>query len=309
MLLALDVGNTNVVGGLYDGRHLVTQWRVSTTPQRTADELHVLWDGLLRTRNLTLSAVDGACLASVVPSLTGSYRELAEQRIGVPTVVISNQIDLGIGIDTDNPPEVGADRLMNALAARERYGAPAVVADFGTSTNFDVVGPTGDFVGGVIAPGMAASVEALVARTAQLHRIALQRPPHAIGRNTTASMQSGAFFGYVGLVEGILERILAELGGRATVVATGGLAGIIVPETKLIEHVDPDLTLEGIRLVWERHRPHPPTPAARFAGPRQRKRGESLPRGLRPGTSARTSGEPGGMGAEPPRKTLTQSES
>lgn len=259
MLLALDVGNTNVVGGLYDGRRLVAQWRVSTQPARTADELHVLWDGLFRSRGLSLDTLDGVCLASVVPALTGTYRQLTEERLGLHTLVVSTTIDLGIAVDTDHPAEVGADRIMNALAARERYGAPAVVADFGTSTNFDVVSPDGAFIGGVIAPGMAASVEALVARTAQLHRIALQRPERAIGRNTTACMQSGAFFGYVGLVEGILDRVLAELGGRATVVATGGLANVIAPETTKIDRVDPDLTLEGIRLVWERNAggPHP----------------------------------------------------
>ncbi len=256
MLLALDVGNTNVVGGLYSGSQLVTQWRISTAPHRTADELHVVWEGLFRTQGLSLAggAVEGVCLASVVPSLTGSYQELLGTRLGLPIVVVSTRIDLGIEVDTDNPPEVGADRIMNALAARERYGAPAVVADFGTSTNFDVVSPSGTFIGGVIAPGMAASVEALVSRTAQLHRIALQRPERAIGRNTTACMQSGAFFGYVGLVDGLLDRIQSEIDGRATVIATGGLASVIAPETRKIDHVDADLTLEGIRLVWERHK-------------------------------------------------------
>lgn len=255
MLLALDVGNTNVVGGLFDGATLVHQWRVSTSPHRTADELHVLWGQLLGGRGLTPGAVTAVCLASVVPSLTGSYEDLARERLGLPLVTVSTRIDLGIVVDTDNPPEVGTDRIANALAARERYGAPAVVADFGTSTNFDVVSAAGSFIGGVIAPGMAASVDALVSRTAQLHRVALRRPERAIGRNTTACMQSGAFFGYVGLVEGIIDRILAELGGDAPVIGTGGLAAVIAPETSRIGHVDPDLTLEGIRLVWERNRP------------------------------------------------------
>jgi type III pantothenate kinase len=254
MLLALDVGNTNVVGGLYDGPRLVAQWRISTTPYRTADELHALWEGLFGTRGLALSAATGVCLASVVPSLTGSYEDLARQRLGLPLLIVSTQIDLGIAVDTDNPPEVGADRIMNALAARQRYGAPAVVADFGTSTNFDVVSSAGAFAGGVIAPGMATSVDALVARTAQLHRIPLRRPARAIGRNTTECMQSGAFFGYVGLVEGIIDRVRAELDGPAPVIATGGLATVIAPETQKIDRVDPDLTLEGIRLVWERNR-------------------------------------------------------
>jgi type III pantothenate kinase len=257
MLLAVDVGNTNVVGGLFDGARLAHQWRVSTAPQRTTDELHVLWEGLLRSRRLGLGDVSGVCLASVVPALTGSYEELAQQRIGCPLVTVSTRIELGIAVDTDNPPEVGADRIMNALAARERYGAPAVVADFGTSTNFDVVSAAGAFIGGVIAPGMAASVEALVSRTAQLHRIALRRPQRAIGRNTTECMQSGAFFGYVGLVEGIIDRILEELEAPAPVIGTGGLATVIAPETDRIRHVDQELTLEGIRLVWERNSPTP----------------------------------------------------
>jgi type III pantothenate kinase len=267
MLLALDVGNTNVVAGLYDGARLAAQWRVSTAPHRTADELHALWDGLFRTRGLSLEGIDGVCLASVVPSLTGSYQDLVTKRLGLPLLSVSTEIDLGIEVDTDNPREVGADRIMNALAVRERYGAPAVVADFGTSTNFDVVSPAGAFVGGVIAPGMATSVEALVARTAQLHRIALQRPERVVGRNTTACMQSGAYFGYVGLVEGIIDRIRAELGGNPVVIGTGGLASVIASETNRIARVDPDLTLEGIRLVWERNRPRLAPPGPPGGGP------------------------------------------
>jgi type III pantothenate kinase len=253
MLLALDVGNTNVVGGLYDGSRLAARWRVSTDARRTTDELRVLWQGLFHTRGLAPRQVSGACLASVVPALTGTYLQLVRELMGVPALVVGLDLDLGIRVDTDNPPEVGADRIANALAARERYGAPAVVVDFGTSTNFDVVSREGAFVGGVIAPGMAASVDALVARTAQLPRVALRRPDRAIGRNTAACMQSGAFFGYVGLIEGLIDRILAEVGGPAPVIATGGLASVMAPETTKIAHVDPDLTLDGIRLVWERN--------------------------------------------------------
>ena len=253
MLLALDVGNTNVVGGLYDGARLVAHWRAGTAPERTADELHVLWEGLFRTRGHSLAAVGGACLASVVPTVTGCYRQLLQERLGLSTVVVGADVDLGMEVDSDYPSEVGADRLANALAVRQRYGAPAVVVDFGTSTNFDVVSPAGNYVGGVIAPGMAASMDVLVARAAQLRRVPLQRPARAIGRNTMTCMQSGAFFGYVGLLEGLLDRITAELGGRPTVVATGGLATVLAPETRKIDHVDPDLTLEGIRLIWERN--------------------------------------------------------
>jgi type III pantothenate kinase len=253
VLLALDVGNTNVVGGLYDGPRLRGRWRVSTAPERTADELHVLWDGLLRTHGLSAAQVSGACLASVVPALTAGYAQFTRERLQVATLVVGPELDLGVQVDTANPAEVGADRIVNALAVRERYGAPALVIDFGTATTFDVVAADGRYVGGAIAPGMAASVDALVSRTAQLHRVALRRPARAIGRDTTTCMQSGAVFGYVGLVEGLIDRIQGELGGRATVVATGGLAAVIAPETPRIEHVDPDLTLEGIRLVWERN--------------------------------------------------------
>jgi type III pantothenate kinase len=251
VLLALDVGNTNVVGGLYRGDHLLRQWRVSTEPRATADELHVLWDALFRTRGYSLDRLTGACIASVVPSLTESYRHLAERLFDVPTVLVGASVDLGIGIRADNPAEVGADRLANTLAAGRKYGTPAVVVDFGTATNFDVAAPDGAYIGGAIAPGMAASMEALVSRTARLFRVPMARPERAIGPNTVACLQSGAFYGYVGLVDGLLRRIVDELGGRAAVVATGGLAETLAPEIPLIEHVDPQLTLDGIRMIWE----------------------------------------------------------
>lgn len=255
MLLALDVGNTNVVGGLYDGSRLEACWRVSTAPERTADELHVLWKGLLGTRGLSLAALSGACLASVVPPATATYTQLVRHALGLPTLVVGPDIDLGVRLEIDHPMEVGADRIVNALAARERYGAPALVIDFGTATTFDAVSAGGSYVGGAIAPGLGASMEALVSRASQLFRVDVQRPPQAIGRNTVTAMQSGAFYGYVGLVEGLIDRLRRELGGRATVIATGGLAGAIAPETQKIDHVDLDLTLEGLRLIWERNAP------------------------------------------------------
>lgn len=251
MLIALDVGNTNVVAGLYDGSRLVTQWRVSTVRERTADELLVTWDGLFRTRGRELSCLRGACIASVVPALTGSFQQMTAGLLRLPTLVIGPGIALGVQVDTDNPTEVGADRIVNALAARERYGAPALVIDFGTATTFDVVSSQGSYIGGAIAPGMGASMEALVSRSAQLYRVALTRPPRAIGRNTAACMQSGAFYGYVGLVNGLIDRIAAELDRPPVVIATGGLSSVIAPETDKIQHVDPDLTLDGIRMVWD----------------------------------------------------------
>ena len=258
MLLVLDVGNTNVVGGLYDGADIVARWRVSTDRDRTADELHVLWDGLLRARSRSLADLSGACVASVVPALTATYGQLLRDSLGLPTVMLGPGADLGMFLDTDRPAEVGPDRIANALAAREKYGAPAIVVDFGTATNFDVLSRQGSYVGGAIAPGMAASMEALVSRTSLLFRVPLTRPERAIGRNTVTCLQSGAFFGYVGLVEGIVDRIQEELGGGATVIATGGLAPVIASETTRIHHLDPDLTLDGIRRVWDRNQAAPP---------------------------------------------------
>lgn len=251
MLLALDLGNTNVVAGLFEGAELRCRWRVQAARGPTPDELGVLWERLLHARNVRVSDVTGVCLASVVPALTGSYVQLARDLFGLPPIVATSQADLGIVVDTENPAQAGIDRVVNALAARERYGAPALVIDFGTATKFDVVSGAGRFIGGAIAPGLGAAVEALVARAPHLPHVALERPARAIGKNTVASMQSGAFFGYVGLVEGLLDRMLRELDQGATVIATGGLAPLIAPEVKRIDRLDPDLTLDGIRRVWE----------------------------------------------------------
>jgi type III pantothenate kinase len=258
MLLALDLGNTNVVGGLFEGEELRARWRVRTVRGATPDELGVLWERLLRARNVRVSDVTGVCLASVVPALTGSYAQLARELFGRLAFVANTESDLGIVVETDNPAQAGIDRVLNALAARERYGAPALVIDFGTATKFDVVSGAGRFVGGAIAPGLGAAVEALVARAPHLPHVPLERPTRAIGTNTVACMQSGAFFGYVGLVEGLIERLLRELGGDATVIATGGLAALLAPEVRRIDHHDPDLTLDGIRRVWERNAGRPP---------------------------------------------------
>lgn len=254
MLLALDVGNTHVVGGLFDGERLVTSWRINTQPNATGDELHALWSGLFAARGLQPSALSGACLASVVPAATPGYHQLLEGAFDVRTVTVGIGIDLGLDVQVTNPAEAGADRIANALAARERHGKPAIVVDFGTTTNFDVVSPEGNYVGGALAPGVTASIEALASRAAKLFRVPLVKPPAVIGRDTAAAMQSGAVFGYVGLVEGLIDRIRAELNGTAVTIATGGLARLIAPETSRIDRVDPDLTLHGIRLIWERNR-------------------------------------------------------
>ena len=254
MLLALDIGNTHVVGGLFDGEQIVTQWRINTVANATADELEILWSNLFAARAVDAKALDGACIASVVPLITPSYRRMVEDLFKLPTVIVGYGLDLGLEVQVINPSEAGADRIANALAARERYGAPAIVVDFGTTTNFDVVSPEGHYIGGALAPGVGASIEALASRAAKLYRVPLVRPSAAIGRDTTSAMQSGAVFGYVGLVDGLVDRIRAELDGQATTVATGGLARLIAPETDRIQHVDPDLTLHGIRLIWERNR-------------------------------------------------------
>ncbi len=256
MLLTLDVGNTHVVGGLFDGDVLATSWRVNTAATATADELEVLWRGLFAARGIDAATLDGACLASVVPAATPAYVHLLQETLGLRTVQVGVGLgsDLGIEVQVTNPTEAGADRIANALAARERYGRPAIVVDFGTTTNFDVVSADGAYVGGALAPGVVASLDALAGRAAKLFRVPLATPAAAIGRDTTTAMQSGAVFGYVGLVEGLVDRIRSELGGTAVTIATGGLSRLIAPETDRIDHVDADLTLHGIRLIWERNR-------------------------------------------------------
>jgi type III pantothenate kinase len=245
MLLAVDVGNTQTVFGLYDGDRLLEQWRVATEPTRTGDELGALIRDLV-----DLGQVDGVCLSSTVPTLVREYEQFAERWAKAPLLVVGPGARTGIPIRYDDPREVGPDRIANALAARERYGAPCIVVDFGTSTNFDVVSAEGEYVGGVLAPGIEISMDALFARAARLMKVDFVEPPTVIGKTTIASLQSGLVYGFAGQVDGIVERIRGELGDKAKVIATGGLADLISPHAKTIEKVDPDLTLEGLRLVW-----------------------------------------------------------
>jgi type III pantothenate kinase len=249
MLLAADVGNTQTVFGLYDGERLVDRWRVATEPHRTGDEIGALLRGFLDPETL-----EGICLASSVPPLVRAYEDFAARaRIG-PFLVVGPGVRTGIPIRYDDPREVGADRIANSVAALERYGAPCIVVDFGTSTNFDVVSAEGEYVGGVLAPGVEISMEALYARAARLFGVELTEPPSVIGKTTAAGLQSGLVYGFAGQVDGIAERIRNELDApEAPVVATGGLAELIAPHAKTIGRVDPDLTLEGLRLVWERN--------------------------------------------------------
>ena len=249
VLLAIDVGNTQTVFGLYDGERLAEHRRIATESQRTGDELAVLLRSLLE-----LESVDGICLSSTVPVLVRAYEEVASA-VGVPILVVDTGTKTGISLKHDAPRDVGPDRVVNAVAAKERYGAPCIVVDFGTSTNFDVVSAEGEYVGGVLAPGIEVSMDALFARAARLVKVDFVEPPSPIGKTTATALQSGLVYGFAGQVDGIVERIRAELGdGAAPVVATGGLAELIAPHARTIERVDPYLTLEGLRLVWERNR-------------------------------------------------------
>jgi type III pantothenate kinase len=250
VLLALDVGNTQTVLGLYEGEELCDHWRIATEPHRTGDELAVLLEGLLP----EIEDVEGVSLASSVPTLVAAYDELASRRLKVPLLVVGPGIKTGIAIRYDDPREVGPDRIVNSLAARERYGAPAIVVDFGTSTNFDVVGPEGDFVGGVVAPGIEVSMDALSARAARLFSVDFSTPPTVISKSTVGALQSGLVYGFTGQVDEIVTRIRGELGVDAQAIATGGLAELIAPHSRTIGRVDPWLTLEGLRLVWDLNR-------------------------------------------------------
>ena len=251
-LLAADVGNTNVVLGAYEGDRLVATWRTYSRVDQTEDELAIMLDALLAREELALEDVDALVLGSVVPPLTTAFTRLAERYLDRPALVIGPGTKTGLRLRVDNPSVVGADRIANTLAAHRRYGGPAVVVDFGTTTNFDIVSGEGDFLGGAFAPGLEVSAESLFAKAARLFRVPLTPPASAIGKNTADCLRSGIVFGYVGLVEGLLARLVAELRpATPRVIATGGLATTIVPLTRVIERVDEDLTLEGLRLLWE----------------------------------------------------------
>jgi type III pantothenate kinase len=253
MLLTIDVGNTQTVLGLFEGDQIVEHWRLATDPRRSADELGLLVTGLLAASEND-DAVDGIACCSTVPSALREMRSMCERWFdAVPLVVVEPGIRTGVPVLYDNPKEVGADRIVNTLAAYTLHGGPAVVVDFGTSTNFDVVSRTGEFLGGVLAPGIEISVDALASRAAQLMKVQLVRPRSVIGKNTVESLQSGIIYGFAAQVDGITERIIAELGTPATVIATGGLAQVVLEECRHIDVHEPWLTLIGLRLMFERN--------------------------------------------------------
>ncbi len=248
MLLAVDVGNTQTVFGLFDGDRLAEHWRVATDSRRTGDELSVVLAGFL-----DFDVVDGVCLSSSVPALVRSYEELAQRWAKAPILVLAPGVRTGIGIRYDDPRELGPDRIANAVAAKELHGPPCIVVDFGTSTNFDVVSPEGEYVGGVLAPGVEISMEALSERAAKLPKVDIEPPKELIGRSTVAAIQSGIVYGFAGQVDGIVGRLREDMGEEITAIATGGLAAAIAPFCDQIDEVDDLLTLDGLRLVWERN--------------------------------------------------------
>ena len=254
MLLAIDVGNTNIVIGVFEGRELIHSWRLTTIRERTADELGILVTDLCDHHGITRQQISGIVIASVVPPLTGTLYAMAVKYFERTPLLFEPAVNGGMPILYDNPAEVGADRVVNALAAIDQWGigTPIIVVDFGTATTFDAISAKGEYLGGVICPGPQISADALFQRAARLPRIEVKKPAKVIGTNTVASMQSGLFWGYVDMVEGLVRRMKAELGGKALVIATGGLAVVVAPESSLIDHVDVELTLYGLRLVWER---------------------------------------------------------
>jgi len=251
MLLCVDIGNTNITMGLYRGEELATHWRINTDHHRMPDEYGMLLTNLMAHSGFTPADISGVIIASVVPPVTNTFEEMVQEYLNTEPLIVGNGLKTGVAIRYDNPREVGADRVVDALAAYRLYGGPACVVDFGTATTFDATSAKGEYLGGAIAPGVRVAADALYQTTAKLPRIDLQRPSRVIGANTVDSMRSGILYGYVGLVEGLVARYRIELGPEMRVIGTGGLAGLIAKETTVIEVVDPWLTLKGLRMIYE----------------------------------------------------------
>jgi type III pantothenate kinase len=250
MLLAIDVGNTNITLGLYESDTLGPRWRIATNHQNMPDQYGLQFMGMLNHAGIDMADISGICMASVVPPLTGNIVEACRKYLEKAPLVVDAGTKTGVSILYENPRGVGADRIVDAAAVNTLYGGPACVVDFGTGTTFDAITEKGEYLGGAIAPGIGIAAEALFARGAKLMRVDLQRPPSPIGRNTTHALQSGLLFGYVGLVEGLVARFREELGPKMKVIATGGLAEVVAKETDVLEIIAPWITLDGLRIIW-----------------------------------------------------------
>jgi type III pantothenate kinase len=257
MLLAIDIGNTNIKFGLFDGEKLEFVWRISTRRDKLTDEYAVILKNLFGLRDLHLDQVQGCAISSVVPPLTDVFRELCKTYLQLEPLVLDSGLDLGMRLLIDRPGELGADRIAHAVAAKERYGGPAIIIEFGTATVFDMVSHDGDYLGGAIAPGIGLSSQALSNAAAKLVQVEFVRPPNVIGKNTVQAMQSGIVIGYASLVEGMVRRLRSEMGARATVIASGGMAKTILEvleNDNIIDHLDQHLVLEGLHLIYKRNR-------------------------------------------------------
>ncbi len=259
MLLAIDIGNTNVVGGVFEGSTLLTHWRLATNPKTTADEYGVLCLSIMGRSGRAPEQITGAIISSVVPALTETFESMVESSFGCSPITVSSDMDTGLTLKYSNPKEIGSDRIVNAAAAHEKFRRDLIIVDFGTATTFCAVSRAGEYLGGVIAPGLGISAEALFTRAAKLSKVELARPKTVIGTDTAGSIQSGLIFGYAGLVDTLVQRMEREMGRPSLVIATGGLAPVIAPETQSIQHIEPFLTLTGLELLYRRARGTSPT--------------------------------------------------
>ena len=254
MLLALDAGNTNITIGGFEGCHLATRWRLRTIREQTADEWGVLMRNLFALSSVNLEQVDGIIIASVVPPVDATLAAMARRYFHTEPLFVTPDTDIGLRVLYDNPREIGADRVVNGVAAFRKYGGPCIVVDLGTTINFDIVSANAEYLGGMICPGIGMSIGGLFARTAKLPMVDFREPARLIGKNTINSIQSGLYYGFAGLIDGILERAIAELGPETRTVATGGQASLILPASKYLKEINEDLTLEGLQIIWERNR-------------------------------------------------------